>query len=171
MGIYNDDYWSAKICINGHIVDYGNGEKDLFCNKCGSEVIKNCKSCNAKIRGSKRRISAIAGDYVSYFSAKLEDMVLPYYCQKCGTPYEWTQEILNNAVELLSLEDSISQEHKDLIRAAIPDLIVDTPKTPVAIAKFNKGFSKLSKPIKDGMYQLLVDVLSASIKQQLFPTD
>lgn len=171
MGIYNDRYWAARICINGHIVDYGKGEKDSFCNKCGLKVIENCKSCNAKIRGASRHIAMKYGDLVSYKSAKLENMVLPYYCQKCGEPYEWTQEILNNAVELLSYEDSINQEHKDLIRSAIPDLIVDTPKTPVAVAKFNRGFSKLSKPIGDAMYQLLVDVISASTKQLLFPTD
>ncbi len=171
MGIYDNNYWAAKICTNGHIVDYGNGETDSFCNKCGSKVLDSCNSCKAPIRGASRYISMAYDDWYVYSSAELENMVLPYYCPNCGTAYEWTQNILNSAVELLSLEDSISQEHKDLIRTAIPDLIVDTPKSPVAIAKFNKGFSKLSKPIKDGMYQLLVDVLSASIKQQLFPTD
>ncbi|MDA9429117.1 hypothetical protein B834_1605 [Enterococcus mundtii 1A] len=58
---------------------------------------------------------------------------------------------------------------KALIKAAIPDLLVDTPKTKLAEAKFKKGFSNASKLVKDSLYNLLVDVLSESVKKTIFP--
>ena len=67
--------------------------------------------------------------------------LLPYYCYECGAPYPWTQKILDNAVELLSLADDLDVASKELIKTAIPELIVDTTTTPVAIAKYRKGIS------------------------------
>lgn len=169
MNSFSKKYWFAKICANGHIVDYGNGEDDKFCSLCGSDVFSKCSSCNEPIRGAAKKQAWSDGDTMAYKHAQINDMIFPYYCYTCGNPYQWTQNIIENAVELLSFEDTVSREHKELIKTALADLIVETPKTPVAIAKFNKGFSFLSKPIKDAFYQLLVDILATAAKDAIFP--
>ncbi len=46
---------------------------------------------------------------------------------------------LDNAVMLVSLEDELDESMKELIKTAIPDLITETPATPIAIAKYKKS--------------------------------
>lgn len=92
----------------------------------------------------------------------------PNYCKKCGKPYPWTSRIISNVSELLELDEDISKSDKDLIKTAIPDLLIDTPKTRVAGVKFKKGFSKVSKVVKGPLRELLVDVMSTSIKKVVF---
>ena len=36
----------------------------------------------------------------------------PYYCHKCGNPYPWTQQIIDNAVEILSIDGEVDDEIK-----------------------------------------------------------
>lgn len=83
-------------------------------------------------------------------------------------PYPWTQKILDNAVELLSLDDELDDNSKELIKSAIPELIVDSPTTPIAVAKYRKGISKAGLIVSDALRQLLVDVISETAKKALF---
>lgn len=163
------EYWNAKICINGHISDYGNGENDKYCNRCGTEVIDSCTNCGNSIRGASKRISMVFDGLVSYQKAKAEDMIFPNYCPFCGKPYKWTQLIIDNSVQLLALEDDIDPGYKGIIKNAIPDLLVNTPTTPISITKFREIIGTLSQPIKDAFYQLLIDVISETAKKALFP--
>ena len=97
------------------------------------------------------------------------DYTKPYYCHNCGTPYPWTQKILDNAVELLSLDNELDSSSKELIKNAIPNLIVDTPTTPIAIAKYRKGIANAGQIVKESLRQLLIDVISETAKKTLFP--
>ena len=163
------EYWNGKICLNGHVVDYGNGEKDSFCSKCGSQVLDSCTHCNTKIRGASKHWSAMVGSAVSYFDAKPENMKVPFYCRNCSEPYEWTNRILESSVSLISMDENVDESIKELIKSAIPDLLVETPETPVAIAKYKMYIPKINKTVSDSLYQLLIDFMAETAKRALFP--
>ncbi|MFG5506158.1 DUF2321 domain-containing protein [Enterococcus faecalis] len=153
-----------KICLNGHqlcVTSNSPIDPNEFCPKCSASVISTCQSCNAPIEGWYEN------DNIVYIGSRNAEK--PAYCKKCATPYPWTEQILNNAIELIALDDNLSDDDKQLIKTAIPDLLVDTPKTQLAEAKFKKVFPKVSTFVKDSMYNLLVDVLSDAAKKSLFP--
>ncbi|MHA9740729.1 DUF2321 domain-containing protein [Robinsoniella peoriensis] len=159
-GIRIMSYYGATICLNGHVISKRKANFQKYCLKCGKETYSNCLRCNAPINGLiEIKGAVVAGD--RFYER-------PFYCYECGSPYPWTEKILNDAVELLSLDDNLEPSIKELIKSAIPDLIVDTPSTPLAIAKYNKGISKAGQIIKDSMYSLLIDVISEATKKALF---
>ncbi|MFL0441339.1 DUF2321 domain-containing protein [Enterococcus pernyi] len=153
-----------KVCINGHqisILSTNNSDPqpDEYCEKCGSKVITTCQTCKTPILGHES-VDGVFGMF---------SIPVPNYCRHCSNPYPWTSLILESAIELLALDENLPDSDKALIKAAIPDLLVDTPKTQLAEAKFKKGFSNASKLVKDSLYNLLVDVLSESVKKTIFP--
>lgn len=154
-------YHNATICLNGHVLSKKTANSHRFCPKCGKETFSHCPSCNSPIHGLVR-IDGVAILYDRPYD-------IPYYCYECGSPYQWTKQILDNAVELLALDEELDSASKELIKNTIPELIVDTPTTPIAIAKYQKGMSKAGQIIKDTMRQLLVDVISETAKKALFP--
>lgn len=151
-------YDFATICIKGHVLDMYEKNSQKYCDKCGSITISACQHCNADIRGKEYWPDVIGSG----------EFIFPYYCHSCGNPLPWTENLLNNAVELLSLDENIDNKTAEIIRNAIPDLIVETPSTPVAVAKYKKYIGQASQLVKDSLYKLLVDVVSASIKKSLF---
>lgn len=153
-------YHKATICLNGHVLSTYEANFQKRCSKCGTETYSNCTNCQSPIHGVVEIKGAVVVGKRSYD--------LPYYCYECGAPYPWTQKILNNAVELLSLDDGLDDASKDLIKNALPELLVDTPTTPLAVAKYRKGMVHAGQIIKDSMYQLLVDVVSETAKKALF---
>lgn len=154
-------YNGATICLNGHVVSKYQANYQKHCSKCGKEIYSYCLNCNAPIRGLvKIQGAVVLGD---------RPYLKPYYCYECGSPYPWTQKILDNSVELLSLDDDLDDQSKELIKTAIPELLVETPTTPVATAKYKKGMSHAGQIVKDAMRQLLVDVISETARNILFP--
>lgn len=154
-------YNRATICLNGHIVSKYEANFQKHCSTCGLETYSNCTNCQSPIHG----LADIKG--VAIIGKRPYD--LPYYCYNCGAPYPWTQKILNNAVELLGLDDDLDNATRELIKNAIPELLVDTPTTPLAIAKYRKGIAHAGQIVRDSMRQLLVDVVSETVKKSLFP--
>lgn len=154
-------YSTAQICLNGHVItpDIKDNGTQTYCTKCGKPIISTCPHCSKPIRG-------LRNDDIYYM---LEEYVCPSYCYNCGKPYPWTERILNNATELISLADELDANTKELIKSAIPDLIIDTPSTPVAAAKYSKALSDAGDVLKNSLHNLLVDVLSESAKKILFP--
>lgn len=154
-------YNNATICLNGHIISKYEALSQKHCTKCGAETYSYCSKCNSPIHGLY--------DTPGVCIVGKRPLALPYYCYECGAPYPWTEKILQNAVELLSLDNDLDKASKMLIKNAIPELIVDTPTTPVAIAKYQKGISSAGQILKDSLRQLLVDVISETAKKILFP--
>lgn len=154
-------YHNATICLNGHVVSKYDANSQKHCSKCGTETYSYCLKCHAPIHGLY--------DVTGVAVIGKRPYQLPYYCYECGAPYPWTQKILDNAIELLFLDDDLDDASKELIKNAIPELIVDTPTTPIAVAKYKKGISASGQILKDSMRQLLVDVVSETAKKTLFP--
>ena len=152
-------YHNATICLNGHVLSSYDANGQPYCEKCGAGTISNCTYCNKPIHGDYEVPGVVAIGFKYY---------KPYYCWNCGKPYPWTEKILENAVEILSLDETIGETERELIKNAIPNLIVETPDTPVAVAKYKKGISQAAEFVKASMRQLLIDVVSETIKKTLF---
>ncbi|MBC2368132.1 DUF2321 domain-containing protein [Listeria booriae] len=155
-----DKQYFQQVCLNGHqITDYSDtpNNPETFCEKCGSEVITNCPHCETPIVGHYKVQGVIV--------LSRSKTSVPSYCTNCSEPFPWTEKILNSAVELVSLDENLDDETKQLIKHAIPDLLVDVPTTPIAVAKYKMGISKATTIVKDGLYNLLVDVMSETAKK------
>lgn len=153
-------YRNATICLNGHVISKYEANTQRFCTKCGQKTFSYCLKCDAPIHGKYEKTGVM--DLSGYYE-------MPYYCYNCGEPYPWTQKILDNAEELIALDDAIAEESKRLIMEAIPDLLVESPTTPVAAAKYRVGISKAGKTLKEMLHNLLVDVISETAKKIIFP--
>lgn len=152
-------YQSATICLNGHVLSYTTKKSSKYCEKCGLKTISHCESCNKEIKG----------EYSSDFLMPLlSDYTKPFYCEYCSNAFPWTEKILNNAVELVTLDEELTAEYKEIIKSALPDLIVETPVTPVAVAKYNKYMESSAGFIKDGMKNLLINVVSDQVRKSIW---
>lgn len=142
-------YHIAQICKNGHVItsyaDKYPDETEKYCSKCGAETIEHCPNCNNSIRGSDVEIG-----YYSKFSS-------PAYCHNCGKAFPWTQTALETAVFLIQESDDFTQDQIDKLIETLPDLIVETPKTNVAIVRMKKGLASAGKFTADGLRQFLID--------------
>lgn len=154
-------YDTAQICLNGHVIttNVSSNNTENFCSRCGCPTITKCPSCSAEIRGFRNDdiLMVIGAEYT-----------VPYYCYNCGSPYPWTQKILDNAVEILSLDGSLNNDEKILIKNAIPNLLVDVPDTPISISQYKKIISNAGDIVKNSLHNLLVDVVSETAKKALF---
>lgn len=155
MGYYKD----ATICLNGHAASSTQANYRKFCKDCGLETISQCTHCDAHIQGDYE-VPGVAAIGFTYYP--------PAYCHNCGYPYPWTSRFLENAIELIALDDELPEEHKEIIKNAFPDLIVETPTTPVAIAKYKKYMSKSADYIQEGIKNLLIDVVTESVKKSIW---
>jgi len=152
-------YRDATICAKGHVLSETQMNSQPRCDKCGAEAISCCPHCQSVFRGKK---------YSDGLVGPGKKIVFPYYCYSCGKPLPWTETLIENAIELLSLDIELDNAAKTAIRASIPDLIVESISTPVATAKFKKQLDRTGEATKNLIYQLFVDVVSSAISTALF---
>lgn len=156
-----DQQYFQIVCLNGHQkTDYSTYPivSTEYCEDCGQQLTSSCKNCEAPILG-----------YLSISGViSTANKPVPNYCRKCATPYPWTSTIIENATELIALDGNLSSEAREVIKNAIPDLLIETPKTQVAVAKYKISIKNASTLVKDAMYNLLVDVTSETVKKALF---
>ena len=155
------NFLTAQICENGHIITSDIEKFSYsFCPQCGSKAFDECPSCGKPIHGSYY-------EYDILFVPEPLDQK-PFYCYHCGKPYPWTQKILDSAIELLSLDEDLDSDTKSIIKNAIPNLLVETPETPIATAKYRSAIGKAGQILKDSLYQLLVDCITESAKKVIY---
>lgn len=173
-------YYQALICESGHLIS-GNCsdfpvESVKYCPRCGSPCISSCPSCGAPIHGDcYRRIpvygpsrsSNIWSDEVVRCPAALikhEDRFIsschvPAYCHACGSPYPWTQILLDEASAIVDLMDELSPEQKDTLKRCFPDLLSDTPASPRASILASKLIHLSSTVAQTALQNLLSSYL------------
>jgi hypothetical protein len=155
------EYDVAQICENGHVINSyhaSSPENDQkFCDKCGAPTIAECPTCHAPIRGN-----------VLYDFPNLNFMA-PGFCLNCGKPFPWTESRITAATQLANELDNIDAIDKSVLATSIPDLVRDTPSTPLAIARFKKVMVKAGAATASIFREILVDVLSEAAKKALFP--
>lgn len=146
-------YYPAIICKNGHVLSCTNSYQHQFCKTCGAEAISRCESCGYIIEGDLLSSSILTAYYEK-----------PYYCPKCGAPYPWTIKLIDNAVELASLDTPLDEQSLAVIKNAIPYLITESIDTPVQAAKFANTINGLSDYARAAIKSLLIDCVCYAAK-------
>jgi hypothetical protein len=151
-----------QVCLNGHqITACAQSEpttRQNFCNKCGEKTIDACEDCGAPIRGYRH----IAGEVIS----PSYEMSVPKYCTDCGTAYPWQQSAIENLKEIFKQSDLSSQD-VEIIEAALPDVLRDTPKTESSSLKLKGVLAKVGKPVYDISVKVITDVASETARKIL----
>ena len=143
---------TPTICINGHIISRTMPDAAPFCPQCGAPTLSKCAEC---------------GNLIPPLPSNHLNAKRPNYCAHCGAAYPWTKLLLENAVELVALDDELDADSKELIKSAIPGLITDSPVTPLAAAKYRKGIAQAGDFLKNALYDLLKDVMVEQAKRAL----
>ena len=128
--------------------------RKAFCPDCGASTITACVECHADIPG------------IMWGSLSPEPRKPPRYCQACGSAHPWHQSAIANAIEVLE-ELELGDDELATARAALPDLIADTPKSEVAILRMRRVLSKAGKPAYDLGIKVVSDLASEVIKKAL----
>lgn len=151
----------AQVCLNGHLINSSSGDlpefNEVFCSKCGAKTISFCPHCNAEIRGSLRGVVSTG------------EIDVPAFCSNCGRSYPWVESSLSAAKDLADELDELSPEDRQALKGSLEDLVRDTPKTQVAIARFKKIVPKAGRLAAEGLKKVLVDVATEAVKRQLWP--
>lgn len=157
-GIYD----TAQICSNGHVINTmarSNTESNSpFCKHCGANTLTRCSYCEHTIKGHYSIPGRISTGRYS----------IPSYCENCGRPYPWTERIQQAAFEVIALSDDLTKSDKDDLQTCLPQLLVDTPNTSVAVLKFKKYSLKAGKEIGAALKDVLVDLVSETVKKSIW---
>ena len=155
-------YYTAQICLNGHIITdtYGipSEESEKFCSICGSVTITTCVQCANRIRGRWVTSWQSTGELRPLFNP-------PSFCHKCGKPYPWTEMKEKAAEEIILQIDGLSDNEKQDLVNSISDITTDTPNTEIAANKFKTAIGKVSDQAKVIFYKLIVDISSETAKK------
>ncbi|WP_288532003.1 DUF2321 domain-containing protein [uncultured Secundilactobacillus sp.] len=155
--------YSQTICLNGHQVTGRSAFQVIenlgFCQECGSKLINSCPHCHKIILGDQ--------DIDGVLDLTSSKVPVPKYCKDCGEPYPWTQTSIESANEVINLSD-LNDSDKRSLQNAIPDLLTDTPKTKFATTKYKIFAQKAETVITDGLHDILVDVVSESVKKAIW---
>ena len=155
-------YSTAQICLNGHCISdavdrYPEGSQ-TFCEKCGAKTITECPNCGTKIKGSYYEEDA---SYIGFSYHK------PAYCQYCGSPFPWTRSALEAAAELIKEDEGLPAIEQERLLEILPDIISETPKTNLAVARIKKVFVSIGSFAADGLGQFAIDFGCELAKKQL----
>ncbi len=154
-------YRQALICLNGHCISYSIDDHPEhnapFCSKCGAETIRVCPNCQTKIRG----------DYYVEGYTDFREFKPPAYCHNCGKPFPWTEKALTCAKELIYEDEQLTNQQKEDLINVLPDVIVETPRTNLAVIRIKKCLLIAGKYTAEGVRQFSIDFACELAKKQL----
>lgn len=158
MGTYD----VALVCQNGHVINSAAQSmpkhNKKFCAECGSPTTSQCSHCSTPIQGEYFADGAV-------FYRRV--IPAPGFCHECGKPFPWTEARIQAARELVDLSDA-SESEKEGLKASIPALTSNTPQTPVAAAKWKRFLQGAGKQVAETSRQILVDVVSETVKKTIW---
>lgn len=148
----------AHICKNGDVlIDRTPLSSPTYCEKCGAEMLDRCPSCESPIKEWHYGGSTLG-------KPKYER---PAYCQKCGKPYPWTASAIEAAAELIEEETEMDELQRQKLISSLPDIVSETPKTSVAVARVKKALLTAGKFTAEGIRQFAIDFGCELAKKQL----
>ncbi len=146
----------AELCENGHVISTAiraNYPKhEPFCATCGARTITACPNCESPIRGES--------------NAMYDSWKFPSYCSSCGTAFPWTTRRLRAAADLVDLSTLTADQKRDL-KAELPELAHDTPRTNVAVIKLGRFIKSASPEVATAMREIFVNVATEAAKKQM----
>ena len=92
----------------------------------------------------------------------------PTFCSGCGKSLPWTVQAREATYELAEQQDNLSTADRELLKKSFDDLIRDTPQTTVATQRVKLLFAKAGKPTLEALRSILVNIVTETVKEQLF---
>lgn len=143
-------YLTGQVCLNGHPItgDADSGFAQPFCSSCGAQTITHCPHCNAPIHGDYNETVLVC------FGSVFEPDA---YCYNCGKPYPWTEKAIEKTILLIQEDEELSNVLKESLASSLPDVIVETPATNLAVMRMKKAFAIAGKFTVDALRQFVID--------------
>jgi hypothetical protein len=152
-------YDVAQICMNGHVINSRSVEyayaNQKFCDRCGAPTITRCGVCENPIRGP------VMDDWLITYHA-------PKFCLNCGKPFPWTKNVLEATQELALAVDGLSDDDREVLEKSIDEMVRDTPNANIAAVHFKRIMSKVGPQIALTFKDILVNVLSETVKKLIY---
>jgi hypothetical protein len=114
-----------------------------FCKFCGSKTLSHCQHCANRIAPDSK------------------------FCGGCSHPFPWTEDALTAAKEFADDLQDLSASEKTELKETFSDLTVDTPRTPLAMSRFEKYMKQVGPLTASTFKQILQAVVSETVKQGL----
>jgi hypothetical protein len=114
-----------------------------FCSECGSPVHERCPKCKAR------------------FPLKAK------YCRSCGEELPWTATALAAAREAVDAAELLSSEEQATLKSTLPDLATETPRTPLAISRFQQLKEKAGPAVGSMLLKIMGTVIEGEVKRKL----
>lgn len=152
------NYYCAHVCQNGHgVIECEPIVKKEYCEKCGAEMLDKCPSCRNIIR--EWHISPNVLFTPQYHPIN--------YCRNCGKPYPWTEAALKASAALIDEDEELNDKLRVDAIETLPDLLIETPRTNLAVIRLKKVLSSAGKFTADGLRQFVIDFCCEFVKKQL----
>ena len=155
-------YKTAQICEGGHVIindiEFLPQKMSKFCKKCGKPTMKQCKKCSTNIRGR----------FYVRDSKRLSRYHIPNFCHDCGQSYPWTQSRLQAVKELANEIEQLNEKDKKILISSLDDLIVDTPRTQLAIHQFKKIAQKIGIESANTLKSILIHIVTQAAKEGIW---
>lgn len=149
-----------QTCLNGHVITgYAATQpyrRQGFCGLCGAKTIIQCPSCDASLRGFP--LSWAVADRSSPAA----------FCYNCGKAYPWTESHLETAAALIQENDILSLEDKTQLTSSLQEIVAETPKTTLAVARLKKILPKAGAAFSEAFQKIVVDIAVESVKRALW---
>ena len=154
-------YDVAQVCRRGHLINHSTEDaperNKPFCPTCGQPTITACDRCATPILGQYHDV---------HVGFRIMDKP-PAYCHACGKPYPWTAEGIDSARALAEELEGLNEPDRIAIGASIDDLVVDSPRTPVAVLRFKKIIARAKGPARELLLDLIAKIAVESAKAGL----
>jgi hypothetical protein len=156
-------WWDiAQVCTNGHLVNQRVIEErdhcQPFCDRCGTATVMACRRCRAPIRGEYHA----PGIYC------VNPIAVPAYCLGCGAAYPWTERRIRAAKEVADEIEHLKPQERELLKRSIDDLLVDTPRTELAVVRFKRLLAKAGEDTNIALREILVLVVSDAVRHGIW---
>ena len=151
-------YHHGVICVNGHVITFSlnslDDYYDKYCQKCGSQTITSCPSCNNPILGWSYNPDVVV----------IADVNPSPFCRFCGKPFPWAAK-KNDIEEKIDSSSNLSDEEKKSMKNNLGAIISESPQTKTATENFVESLKKVGKQAAKEIRSLTVEISSETAKK------
>lgn len=155
-------YLTAQVCLNGHIITSATEDEPenmcVRCPDCGEKTITACPSCNTPLRGKHHDEKVVICGPPPTKDAQ---------CPNCGKPLPWTERTIQKTALIIQEDEMLPKQLKTLFIQSLPDIIVETPGTNLAIVRMKKCLPAASELTVEAIHRFVLKSGCKPVKESL----
>lgn len=156
-------YDIAQVCMNGHVtnssfITYPEDNR-AHCPKCGEKTLNTCPQCNKSIRGAYHGDIPTLGHYLP-----------PSFCEHCGSPYPWTKQKIEAAIQMATEFGGLNGEESSKFAESVVAIVQDKPNTQLAATRVKAFLARAGKETASAIRDIMVDITSETAKKIIWPS-